>query len=120
MARARRADAARPCYSLPDPRLVFLGGDPVYEVELALWPKYGAPYPPSKAHRLILERFGRIKSPHTVALVASMAEKAKAKKEAAAWLARHRAYAVPHLRSLASASTPFASACATALAVLGE
>jgi len=119
LVRARQADAASPWYSLPDPRLVFLGGDPVYEIELALWPKYGAPYSRSKAHRLILERFGRIQSPHTVALVASMSERSSARKEAVAWLERHRDDALPQLRALSSAATPYASACRHALQVLG-
>jgi hypothetical protein len=117
---ARRADATSPWYGLPDPRLVFLGGDAVYEVELALWPKYGAPYSPSKAHRLILERFGRIQSPLTVALVSAMADKSRAKKEALAWLEQRRDAALPALRSLASAATPYAAACANALKRLGE
>ncbi len=115
---ARRADAASPWYSLPDPRLVFLGGDAVYEIELSLWSKYGAPYSPAKAHRLILERFGRIKSPYTVALVSVMAEKSKAKKEAVAWLEQRRDYALEQLESLASSATPYAAACNAALKLL--
>jgi hypothetical protein len=115
---ARTAARTTPWYGLPDPRLVFLGGDAVFEIELALWSKYTTPYAPAVAHRLTLERFGRIRSPRTVALVSAMLEKSKAKKEAKAWLELRRDYAVPELRSLASADAAHAAACRAALELL--
>ncbi len=110
LVRARSLRAKEPWYTLPDPRLVFLGGDAVYEIELALWRKYGAPYSASDAHRLILERFGRIRSPLSVSLAVSMASRSPAKRVAQAWLIRHADFAAPHLAVLAEGDGPLAEA----------
>ncbi|MCC6647321.1 MAG: hypothetical protein IT374_17330 [Polyangiaceae bacterium] len=87
---ARRAGAANPWYTLPDPRLVYLGGDEVYRVELGLWRRYTDVYAASRAHALIVERFGRIRSACTVELMTDMAARSKAPDAARAWLAAHR------------------------------
>ncbi len=87
---ARRAGAANPWYTLPDPRLVYLGGDDVYRVELELWRKYTEVYASSRAHALIVERFGRIRSACTAELMTDMAARSRAPEAARAWLAAHR------------------------------
>ncbi len=115
---ARARASKQPWYTLPDPRLVFLGGEDVYRIEVELWPKYGAPYSPGEAQRLILERFGRIDSPRTVELVASMLAKSRAKPAALAWLQAHGSYAAPHLGELARSGGPLAAAASAALSKL--
>jgi hypothetical protein len=118
LARVRSARAHEPWYSLPDPRLVFLGGEDVYRVELGLCTRFAAPYAASVAHRLILERFGRIRSPTTVSLVVTLATKSKAKKHALAWLEAHRDFAATHLDLLAAGTSPLAVAARALLPTL--
>jgi hypothetical protein len=115
--RARQADREA-WYSLPDPRLVFLGGDEVYEVELAHALRPAGPTPPAEAHLLALERFGRIRSPHSVALALDLAAhgRAKARAAARAWLTAHAAFAAPHLHALADGDSARAAGARAALA----
>jgi hypothetical protein len=90
----------------PDPRHVFLGGDEVYRMELEVWPKYANSLNPAgEVHPVIVERFGRIKSPMTVELMLQLANKSKARKAAKAWLAAHADYARPELERLAMSGT---------------
>jgi hypothetical protein len=72
----------------PNARLVFLGGDAVYRIELAVWSKYKS-CPPGETHPVIFERFSRVQSPFTVKLMQELSAKSKAKKLAAAWLLSH-------------------------------
>lgn len=99
---ARRAAAKQPWSTLPDPRLVYLGGDEVYAIELELWAKYGPPYSKPAAHHLILQQFGKIRSTLTVDLALRMATKSSAKAAAQAWLVEHASFASARLKSLAS------------------
>ncbi len=105
-ARLKRKD--EPWYSLPDPRLVFLGGDDVYRVERDLWSRAQTPTPPAEAQAIILERFGRIRSPVTVELALDMAAKSRAKAAAKAWLLAHLDDARPVLDGLAKGSSRLA------------
>ena len=77
-----------------DSRFVFLGGEDVYKIERKCWAKYPG------AHAVIVERFGRVKSPLTVELMLELANKSKARKAAAAWFSKHADYARPELERL--------------------
>lgn len=84
---ARLAHAG-PWSEVPDPRLVFLGGDEVYRAELACWSQYSS-RPLEEIHPLIIERFGPIRSPLTTELMTDMAARSAAPEEARAWLEEH-------------------------------
>ena len=105
---ARLQCVTEPWYSLLDPRLVFLGGEVVYRIERQLWTRYTAPTPPTEAQAIILDRFGRIRSPVTVELVLDMAMRSRVKARAKAWLAAHRDDAWPVLEEIARGSTRLA------------
>src|SRR5262249_33614995 len=102
---ARQTRAAHPFGDLPDPRFVFLGGEPVYAIERALWKKYTYLKPP-RAHPLIVERFGTIKSPTTGDLLDEMWGKPKAQKHALAWFEAHADYPRRELEKLAKSKSP--------------
>jgi hypothetical protein len=83
--------------SMPDPRLAFLGGQPVLEAEAKWWKKYSR----AGGHAAFVERFGHI---HTEALLPAFLEMtaaSKAKKEAAAWFVQHADFARPFLEKQA-------------------
>lgn len=86
---------------LPDPRIVFLGGEAAYEVERRLWKKYDF-LKPAVAWPLIVERMGEIRSPITVALLLELSALPKSKKQALAWFAEHADYARPQLEKIAA------------------
>lgn len=79
VAEGRRSKPDHVAFDLPDPRIVFLGGEPVYEIERRLWRKYDFLKPP-KRDPLIVERMGAIRSPTTVDLVLELSAASKARK----------------------------------------
>lgn len=116
--RARVADAAESWYTIPDPRAVFVGGEEVYRVELSRWSAPTPPTPPGSAHRIILDRFGRIRSPLSVELALDMSLRSKAKTDARTWLSIHAEYARPILGQIAGGSSRLAKDAAAAIADL--
>lgn len=112
---ARLADQAKSWYTIPDPRLVFLGGEEVYRIELGLWHLDHHLTPPGEAQRFILECLGRIQSPVTTELALYMTMRSKAKTQAKAWFLNHLDYARPILISLAKSSSRLAKGAAELL-----
>lgn len=111
---ARTADP-KPWYAVPAPRLVSLGGDVVYHVELANWSKYTHPLPAGAAHALIAERFSPIRSALTVELMPDLATRSRAKTAAKSWLKEHAAFAEPTLKRFVAENHPLAPAARAAL-----
>jgi hypothetical protein len=85
---ARRERSVGP---IPCARMVFLGGDPVYEVSLAVWRKPPREYYFARGERAraMFEHFSPIRSPRTVALITQLASISPTAKVAKEWLARH-------------------------------
>jgi len=106
ISRWRLARSSEPVGPIPSARMVFLGGDPVYDVSLAVWRKPPPNYYFARGERAraMFEHFGPIRSPHTVALMAELAGDAPAGKLAREWLARQAAWAAPILKEQASAT----------------
>ena len=108
---------AEPVGLIPDPRLVFIGGEDVYRVEVDLWSKYTR-VAPGEAHPITLDRFGRIRSPLTVELALDMSVRSRAKAQAKTWLLEHADYARPVLSALAKSSSRLAKDAADFLGKL--
>lgn len=86
---AVRACGAPDQTSSPDPRLVFLGGDKVLDLEIARWKKYTK----SGSHTIFVEQFGKIKSPRLLPWMLEMSAASTAKTAAQAWFVNHADFA---------------------------
>lgn len=103
-----KAPPPEPFGDLPNPRLVFLGSDEVYWVECQVWRKYRL-FPAAKSQRMILERFGVIRSPYSVHLALAMAHRSRVQGLAKYWFKDHAEYARPFLTKLAAKGDQAAS-----------
>lgn len=106
--------------SEPSARYVVAGGPEVLDIELGRWAGYGAGGDKASAHAYVIEQYGKLRLPGAVAIIADMADKSAAKKEALAWLERHAAFAQPILAELAKSSSPARAGAEKALKALSK
>ena len=99
VARAAQASGGPDSGCNPDPRLVFLGGEPVLDLELSWWKKYTN----AGSHALLVERFGKIQSPKLLPWMLEMSATSKAKASAQAWFVKHADFARSFLEKTAAA-----------------
>lgn len=74
---------------LPTAQWVVTGGEEVLELELARWAGYGVQRDKAAAHAYVIEQYGKFRSEAAVLLMADMAAKSQAKRNASAWLVEH-------------------------------
>lgn len=106
--------------SEPSARYVVAGGPEVLDIELGRWPSYGAGADKAAAHAYVIEQYGKFRLPGAVAIMADMADKSPAKKDALAWLVKHAAFAQPILAELAKSSSPAKAGAEKALNELAK
>ncbi len=97
---SRRAAHPGAFGAVPDPRLAFLGGDVVLDLEARSWRSY-TELPAVVAHELVLERFAPIRSPAVVPLMVDLWRRSTRGDDALAWLEAHADLAAPAARVLA-------------------
>ncbi len=102
--------------TLPDARRIFLAGAKQMTNELELWTKYRASGNDSDQH--IVETYGAIQSPDTVALMVDMHARSKAKSLVEVWFRTHAEYAEKHVVKLAKERGALAKSAARIAASL--
>lgn len=73
----------------PDPRMSFLGGEAVLDVECRWWKHYTRP----DAHAVFVDRFGHVRSEKLLSTFLEMTSGSNAKKLATAWFLAHASFA---------------------------
>lgn len=104
----------------PSARYVVAGGPEVLDIEMQWWSAYGKGMGKAAAHAYLVEQYGKFRLPGAVAIMAAMAEKSVAEKEALAWLVKHASFAEPILARLAKSSSPAKAGAAKALKELAK
>lgn len=103
-------------FTLPDARLVWIGGPRILETRFGTWYKKLN----STDQRWFLEQMGPIRAVEAVPLMLALAEESTVRAHARNWLLDHKEFAMPIVERLASAHNPNGEYAKSFLASLEE
>ncbi len=103
-------------FTLPDARLVWLGGPRILETRFGSWHRKLS----STDQKWFVEQIGPVKAVELIPIMLELAVDSTVRPHARNWLLQHRDFAMPVVERLASVSNPHAADAKTFLASLDE